>query len=246
MAENEQRKEVDAIALVLVGLAILVVALISWRLAGFYVRPGQLTVTDLYAVRTQIVLIAVTSLTAVIVLWYARLTSIMARAGQRQIQLAEKDYIERNKPIVFADRVADAYGGHEYVMRNVGGGFAVNVFFVPSDATPDTSGQWPVRALGSLSANSERRLPEELNRALCDSANIPVPHLLIAEGPYSRTTQWTPTLNYRSANYDPREGHVEHRVATVAHPSARFQNQLLADFLKQNAADLFTQLKRLG
>ncbi len=246
MAENEQRKEVDVVVLVLTGLAILIVAAISWVVAGFYVRPEQLKVTDLYAVRTQIVLIAVTSVTAVIALWYARLTSVIARAGQRQLQLAEKDYIERNKPVVFSDRVDDAQGGYHYVMRNVGGGFAVNVFFLDPDAVPDMSGQWPVRALGSLGANSERPLPEVLNRAFCDSVNLPIPHLLIAEGPYSRTTQWTPTLNYRSADYDRREGHVEHRVATVMHPSPRSQNGSLSDFLKNNATDLVSQLSTLG
>ena len=131
-------------------------------------------------------------------------------------------------------------------MRNVGGGFAVNVYFVPDRAAPDSEGDWPVRALGSLGPNSERRLPEILNRAFCDSTNHPIPHLLIAEGPYSRTTQWNPTLNYRSADFDRREGHVLHRVATILKASPRFLHQSLREFLSDNAGDLLKQLATLG
>ena len=168
------------------------------------------------------------------------------KALEGQLLRWDKDYIERHKPIVFVDRVSPSDGGHDYVMRNVGGGVALNVYFVPEDATPNQSGVWPVRALGSLAADSEKRLPDELSRAFRDSTEHAVPHLLIAEGLYSRTTQWTPTLNYRSPDYDPAEGHVEHRVATVLHPSKRFERQSSRVFLASNAADLLQQLTTLG
>lgn len=167
-------------------------------------------------------------------------------AGQRkaleaQVARWDKDYIERNKPVVFCDRTEHSDGGFDYVMRNVGGGFAVNVYFLSADAVIDSAGVWPVRALGSLGPNSERRLPDILNRAFCDSANHPLPHLIIAEGAYTRTTQWTATLNYRSADYDPREGHVEHRLATLPVPG-RLRNVSLAEFLNNNAEELLRQL----
>ena len=167
-------------------------------------------------------------------------------ALQAQLKQSGKAYIERNKPVVFCDRVGLSTGGYEYVIRNVGEGFAVNVYFVPDRAAADAHGDWPVRAVGSLGPNSERSLPDELNRGLCDSGKYPFGFLIVAEGPYSRTTQWTPTLNYRSVDDSRMEGHVHHRVATIQNPSPRFERQPLREFLDQNAGDLLTQLATLS
>ena len=59
---------------------------------------------------------------------YARIAYRQTRAIVRQTTLAEKDYIERHKPIVLLDRWEhpEKEGNYHYVIRNVGGGFAVS------------------------------------------------------------------------------------------------------------------------
>jgi hypothetical protein len=149
--------------------------------------------------------------------------------AQSQMNLEGKAYIERNKPIVFSDRVTGPNGVPDYVMRNVGGGFAINVYYIAEDVTVTPDGALSgVRALGSLAPNAERPFPDKLRRALCDDREShPIPHILLAEGPFSRTTQWTATLNYRTAVHDPMEGHVRHRVAVSPVKAPRFKRQSL-------------------
>jgi precorrin-2 methylase len=62
---------------------------------------------------------------------YARIAHRQTTAIARQTALAEKDYIERNKPIVLLDRWEhpEKEGNYHYVLRNVGGGFALNVYY---------------------------------------------------------------------------------------------------------------------
>jgi hypothetical protein len=176
----------------------------------------------------------------------AVLTAQLENAAAQRAR-EEKSYIERNKPMVFSDRVLREDGvGYDYMIRNVGGGFAVNVYFIAEDARAFSAGELPVRALGSLAPNAEMRFPEILRQAITDSENHPVPHILLAEGPYTRTTQWTATLNYRSALHDRREGHVQHQVATTLVAPPRFQRQSLRTFLWNNLADVQRQLQDLA
>jgi len=74
-----------------------------------------------------------------VIWWYAHLTKQQKEAAQKQLELAGKqlalsgkDYVERNKPVVYSDRWEDPErtGNFHYVIRNVGGGFAVNVYFI--------------------------------------------------------------------------------------------------------------------
>lgn len=100
-----------------------------------------------------------------------------------------------NKPVVFTDRrdhpeLGD--GNFTYVVRNVGGGFAVNVFVLSGG--PD-SPKW--ESLGALSAGDEREL-----------AGIPMGapgHVLLAEGVRTRTRRWNPTFNQLV-----RDGEIRH------------------------------------
>jgi hypothetical protein len=166
-----------------------------------------------------------------------------AQAAQDQLGRWDKDYIERNKPVVFSDRAEDREdrgGNYHYVMRNVGGGFAVNVYFIDAAHPFET----PL-ALGSLAPNAERQMPMAVNRALASAENG-LRHLLIAEGPATRTTQWTPTLNFRTADNDIRKGQVQHRVARVQNPSPAGEPQPLRVFLENNRLNLLTQLESLN
>jgi hypothetical protein len=100
------------------------------------------------------------------------------KTAEEKAALDGKTYIEGNKPIVFCDRVGRSDGvGFDYVMRNVGGGFAINVYFIAEDAPVPPTGELPVRALGSLAADAEKPFPETLRRTFCDSENHPVPHI---------------------------------------------------------------------
>jgi hypothetical protein len=64
----------------------------------------------------------------------------------------------------------------------------------------------------------------------------------IAEGPLSRTTQWTATLNFRIPKNDFRGGQVQHELAetTVSPPIA--ESQSLDEFLKHNIKSFCAQI----
>ena len=170
--------------------------------------------------------------------WYAHSTQEQKQAAQQQLQLAGKDYIERNKPVVYSDRWEDPdrKGAYHYIIRNVGGGFALNVYFVEP-------GRLPV-ALGALAAGAERRLPSDLNDELV-KAWTGAMHILIAEGPFSRTTQWTATLNYRIPDNVVAGGQVEHKHGIPHVEPPRHEHQSLADYWRKNGAHLCEQLNQL-
>jgi hypothetical protein len=181
----------------------------------------------IFSARTNLVLAGVTTTAVVIALWTALLSRSVAVTAQRQLALQGKEYRERNKPVVFLDLSEEAPQEDEpppFVVRNVGGGFAVNVFYVSGDGTPVP--------LGSLPSDGQRLVPPRLRLGWS--------FLVIAEAPYTRTTQWTPTLNYRHEDY--RLGRIEHRLAVVKVPSPTDGWQSLDDFLQANRTDLFKQL----
>ncbi|HSL20540.1 MAG TPA: hypothetical protein VK886_03330 [Vicinamibacterales bacterium] len=163
-------------------------------------------------------------------------------AAHEQLARWDKDYIERNKPVVFCDRWEhpEKEGNYHYVVRNVGGGFAVNVYFIDT-----TTMQMTPLALGSLAANDERRVPPRVANALA-TATTGLGHLIVAEGAWSRTTQWTTTLNFRTADNDIRQGHVQHRLALVTVEPPRGESQRLSHYLANNGAGFLEQLGRFG
>jgi hypothetical protein len=67
--------------------------------------------------------------------------------------------------------------------------------------------------------------------------------LVVAEGPYSRTTQWTPTLNLRTQEGGDHKGQVLHSPATVTQEPPRFQNQNLHDNMRANDEGFRRQLR---
>ncbi len=170
--------------------------------------------------------------------WYAKIAKRQTDAIVSQQRLAEKDYIERNKPVVYIDRAEGSEAGNaRYIVRNVGGGFAVNTYVFDVTLVDQV-------AAGSLAAGEERTLPAVLNRRLCDNG-AGSKHLVIAEAPFTRTTQWTPTLNLRTQSAGSHKGQVIHRSASVAVEAPRFVDQSLSEYLKANVDTFRVQLRSL-
>jgi hypothetical protein len=115
---------------------------------------------------------------------------------QKQLHVMEKELhrgrvgrLQDNKPTVVIERVQDQQGGWAYVLSNVGRGFAVNVF----EVNPDLPG-W--RSFGGIGAGAQRPVPADLAEKLTNPGNKHrFKHILIAEGPRTRTRRWNPTLN---------------------------------------------------
>jgi hypothetical protein len=196
---------------------------------------------SVFDARANLILTGVTSAAVGIAAWSGWLTRRLAIIGQEQLADSRKESIQQNKPIVFADRREDLTneGDYHYFIRNVGGGFAVNVYCLYEDDP-----QAHPTPLGSLRPGEERPFPYRFDRALCE-ASAGAPFVLIAEGPFSRTTQWTPTLNWRTdhTNIVLGDGQVHHRLAGVKVPPPRFKDQSLGAFLEGNMVALQSQLR---
>jgi hypothetical protein len=129
----------------------------------------------------------------VVVWWYAWLTRgllqesrTLAQITANQFKLAQtrasneqKLRWSDNKPLV----ATVANGGRLWI-RNVGGGPALNVFYLASDPGAEPIG------LGSLGVGQERQLPHGLSEPTDNWR-----HILVAEGLSSRTRRWNPMLN---------------------------------------------------
>lgn len=203
---------------------------------------GLLSLHDLWTVRLAVLNGILLLGTVILLWWYSASAHGQNTAAQEELGLARKTYIENNKPVVYCDRYEHpgAAGSYTYVLRNVGGGFALNVYFLDHPA-----GRIPI-ALGSLAASAERAFPHMLQNELCQ-ARSGAGHVLLAEGQFTRTTQWTPTLNFRTpeGGSDARGGHVEHATGIPHVPPPRFQYQGLAEYLSSNGRSLREQLENL-
>jgi hypothetical protein len=161
-------------------------------------------------------------------------------AAQSQMQLEQKAYVERNKPSVYLDRREDPERRNHsnYVAHNAGGGFAINVFVF--DVTLAEPG-----AIGSLGSGEERVLPLAINEALQDGA-AGKRHLVVAEAPYTRTTQWTATLNLRTSQAGAHRGQILHAHASLEAQPPRGQHQTLRDYMTANRESFHKQLSELS
>ena len=137
-----------------------------------------------------------------------------------------------NKPVVITDR-EERLDGEHFVVRNVGGGFALNVFFfrVAADGTQTN------RPLGALGAGQQRDLPADIQFPVGDR------HIVLAEGVRTRTRQWNATLNGIS-----RGRELMHQLATL--PEVPLAEQLrttetIEEFVNEHLDDLNQQLERL-
>jgi hypothetical protein len=186
--------------------------------------------------------------------WYADSTKELVRKADEQRQVMEQHLaatrsefaqaaalrLIEQKPLVFIDRreQADREGYAQYVAHNVGGGFAVNVYYF------DITVLDPI-LIGSLAAGEERPLPANVAILLREGGSG-LRHLLVAEAPYSRTTQWTPSLNFRTQEGGSHRGQVIHRAADVTVEAPHFQYQSLSDYMRPNAQQFRAQLQTLA
>lgn len=185
--------------------------------------------------------------------WYADSTKqLVHKAEAQRALLADQvtqgyeEYAESRrrllvaqKPAVYIERVEDPdrQGHVNYSVRNAGGGPAVNVFYM---GLFDLGFGEP-RSLGAVAASDVRALPYQINSEL-QQGHGGIAYLLIAEGHYTRTTQWTPTLNLRTQTAGRHGGQVLFRGAkpTIAPP--RFEFQSLRDYLANNRDGFAEQL----
>ena len=70
--------------------------------------------------------------------WYARIARRQTTAIVAQQALAQLEHIQRNKPVVYIDRVEHSHDptNYHYVLHNAGGGFAINVYMYDEKTCP--------------------------------------------------------------------------------------------------------------
>ena len=224
-----------------------------WSLFGFLyvvlgfavaVWPGR---RDVLGALLSFSTVYVLTWTLILVWSYTEHTANMVAAAreeinvaQRQMEVAEENLrtavvwrFQDNKPVVVIDRDERDDGEH-FVVRNVGGGFALNVFFIGFD--PD--GRVVTnRPLGALGAGQQRDLPAIIRFEIGDR------YIVLAEGVRTRTRQWNATLNGIS-----RGREMMHQLATFPEAPIAEQfrtSQTIEEFVAGHSGDLHKQLGNL-
>jgi hypothetical protein len=169
--------------------------------------------------------------TLVIVWVYTHASQEQASAILREEQRAILAEWQRNKPVVFVDWDADpdkGVGHGRFVLRNVGGGFAMNVYFV------DEAGGMMSLGLGGIAAGEKRVLPgdfiENHSRAF----------LVVAEGVWTRTRRWNPTANVIGRG---RESVIHRLIYPQEAESAAEKRMEFRDYIDHSWEKLQPQLK---
>jgi hypothetical protein len=223
-------------------LLLLVFNIVVWLIARF-VFLGRFGPVDLWQAQMGLAqgLLLVNTL---IIVWVS--TWAMEQqtdSVRRQLALAEGEVRaasharwQDNKPIVFTDRRDDpdkGAGHYRNVIRNVGGGFAVNVYCLTGDDLKHPN----IWSLGALAAQHERVLDPE--------SPFDEPHIIVAEGLHTRTRRWNPTLN--------TPGAAGGFVHTLFYPAAddnaddirRETNEPFDDYAERHWAQFHAALTRL-
>ena len=133
--------------------------------------------------------------TLVVVWWYTDVTAELAKTSQSQLHQAGLFERVRNKPVAVMVLHPLDRGGFEYCVRNIGPGLAVSVWCV----TVSPAGEFKRVCLGALGPGDSRVLPSDILRPLCDDT-LTQPFAVLAEGMWTRTAQWTLTVNLRGDN----------------------------------------------
>jgi hypothetical protein len=189
--------------------------------------------------------------------WYAHSTRELVRKAESQQRIleaqlgqAQAEYKESQrqllvsqKPVVYTERVEDPdhTGRVNYFVRNAGGGPAVNVYYI---GLFDLMFGEPI-SLGALAAGDARLLPTRVNSFL-QEGHGGIKYVLLGEAHFTRTTQWTPTLNIRTQTAGRHGGQVLYRTAEPAKQPPRFQFQSLRDCLANNTERFAEQLLAFG
>jgi len=158
--------------------------------------------------------------TLLVVWWYTDVTAQLAKTNESQLRQAAMAERVRNKPVAVAVLHPLASGGFEYRVRNIGPGLAVGVWCITG--SPDD--QFERVCLGALGPGDSRALPSNLLRPLCDERTVR-PFAVLAEGMWTRTAQWTLTVNLRGDN--PGSDVLSHFVPIADSQMERSIDQLL-------------------
>ena len=167
----------------------------------------------------------------VVIWWYAD-------SASKQHRLAETTRGEANRPFAVVDckRVADTEQSPgaqtRYVIRNVGPGLAVNVFYAV-----DEDAGLAIRALGALEGRGERTLPDGLEQPLRNARGATHVFVMVAEGIASQVGRWTVTINALLPS-----GEVAHRFVVLDHEK---RTDSLRTWLEWHWPTLKTQLSIL-
>ena len=219
------------------AIGILIVNAIA---VGFFelLRPADLTYDGLWNARTAVwtVILLIDNILAV--WWYSLMTRHHVSVGEQQLELATRQFQDewrsrrqQLKPIVFTDYDRTT---SKHVIRNVGGGFAINVYGVIPEGVDDAPG---IYVLGSLAAGSALPLEDAMDSLATDDKA----HMLLAEGTFTRTAQWNPTLN--ALNH---WGNISHEIAVADDGKTILEHRTLQAYLDKNWQVLRQQLKKFA
>jgi hypothetical protein len=189
---------------------------------GLLVLLASTALTDrtapVWGVRIE-ALTAYVLLATLLVLWrYTIHTRRIADAASGEMAQMGDELRISHRPFVVTRRT----GKFDYEARNIGPGLAVNAYIV-EPAGDEAASAVPLGAFGPSA--SERGL--HLGPGVKD-------HVLISEAPYTRTDQWTATLNVFRDN-----GQVAHRPVELTVPQTPCT---LEEVLQRNWTDLNREL----
>jgi hypothetical protein len=206
-------------------------------------RPQSLTYDGLWNARTGLWAGLLLFDNLAVLWWYAYTTKQQLDHSKAAFAESQRHLLIAQKPLLYVERVEDPdRRGHvTYRVRNAGAGSAVNAYYI---GLAELLFSEP-RAIGSVAPGDARLLPAEINRIL-QEGGAGIKFVIVAEAHYTRTTQWTPTLNVRTQTAGRHGGQVLYRTAEPAVPPPRFQYQSLRDYLQNNSASFAQQLSKFG
>ena len=184
--------------------ALALLNLLGWgafELWAAFVASSAWTVDGRWNARTS-VWIALLLLDVVAVAWW------YADVASRQCRLAEQTRADTNRPFAVIDRQRMPESEHtpgecaRYVVRNIGSGLAVNVFYVVED-----DAGLNIRSMGALGGHADRALSDAVERPLRAASGAAHQFVVVAEGLASQAGRWTVTANALLAT-----GEVAHRI----------------------------------
>jgi hypothetical protein len=209
---------------------ILLLAFTNWLIwmAFELIHSKDLGYRDLWPIRVSLASGLLLFDNLCVLWWYADRTHFLAKTAEEQLRFQRTLHRIENKPIVFIDiQRADA-GNPIVVVRNVGPGIAVNVYYVKRV----NADLWSKTSIGALEARSHRRLPNNLEMDF--ELQPREARILLAEGMRTRTQQWIVSLNAK----DDR-GNVHHELVDF---DLRGKTMTLDDLLKEHGERFQTKL----
>ena len=187
---------------------------------------------EVSAVRVSIITVYVLVVTLALVWRNTIVTRAIAKTAREQIELQRVELRIAHKPFV----VTDLSSERGYFIQNLGPGLAVNTYMV----VPQDDGKWMVHELGGLGPGQHARV-DAVHVGIANEGPARK-HVIFAEGLFTRTAQWTATLNvvgdHRVAHRPPVGLTIPATPCTLADVLERSWQSLLKD-LNDYKAELF-------